>query len=895
MTSPTLAVSSGEGSGSADEVLLAARFAVPELPSHHVARPRLMELLDRAAAAPLTLVSAPAGSGKTTLVAAWTRRRGAVRRTAWVTLEPDDLDPDRFWRVVLEGLRRQGVGVPEATGGVGTPAPEFAPAVARLVVAAAGLTEPVTLVLDGCELAATGVAGDLDFLLRHAGPHLRVVILTRMDPVLPLHRYRLAETVAEVRMADLAFTERETAQFVRALDVRLTAASVTALAQRTRGWAAGLRFASMVLVRSADADQVVEQLAGDRGNIAEYLMAEVLATQPEDVRTILMRTSVVDLLQPGLVEELGGATAPHVLEQLARADLLVERLADHPDCFRYHPLLRDLLRAELAYRSPTERLAMHVRAARWSRRHGRLGDAVELTVRVDAWPQAARHVVDSLAIGRLVLAEPGDELVATMRQMPEDQTDPHASVVRAALALAEGDLEGCADALGSYESAVTGGAQPGRAAVLSTAVVQALHAGLTDHGDALALLDQAMEALRELGATIFATHPELVAVLLHARGETLVRRGELAHAEQAFRAARRHASGTLLAGGVADLALIAALEGRLTSATDLASEASGLARSSDAGDRFGAPLVDPMVTSAWVRLERSDLPAAEELMRTTTPASRRARGDVADVVGAVVRSRLLRGRSRPDRALEVVERATARSSGHGWFADLLRAEEVLVRLALDETKQGVAVAEGLRDAGTHRWALARARVAAGDGAGAAAVVDELVTLRGLTPATRVRAEVLAAAADLQRGRPQHARTVLARALRTASQEQLRAPFVEAPAPVAELLASDAELSGPGAWLGTSTSTTRAAVPLHRPPRPSAEEPADARVIEPLTAKELEVLGHLSELLTTEEIASTMFVSVNTIRTHVRSILRKLAVSRRNEAVRRGRALGLVGS
>jgi LuxR family maltose regulon positive regulatory protein len=244
----------------------------------------------------------------------------------------------------------------------------------------------------------------------------------------------------------------------------------------------------------------------------------------------------------------------------------------------------------------------------------------------------------------------------------------------------------------------------------------------------------------------------------------------------------------------------------------------------------------------------------------------------------------------------VIERATSRLSRPGWFADLLRAEEVLVRLALDEAEDARAVAEGMRDTGSsHRWALARARAATGDGAGAAEVVDELLARRGVAPAMRVRAEVVAAAVDLQRGRSQHARTVLARALRTASQEQLRAPFVEAPPPVAGLLADDAELSGPGAWLGTSTVSGRAAVPLQRPPKPRLDASADARVIEPLTAKELEVLGHLSQLLTTEEIASTMFVSVNTIRTHVRSILRKLAVSRRNEAVRRGRALGLVGS
>ena len=214
-----------------------------------------------------------------------------------------------------------------------------------------------------------------------------------------MHRYRLTDTLAEVRSADLAFTEEEGATGGAVAGIRLgfgTVESGPPGVGRTRGWAAGLRFAMMLLDgQCEDVDTTVEPAEGHRGNIAEYLMAEVLETQPEDVRTLLLNTSVVDVLQPGLIEELGGSSAGRLLDSLASANVLVEPLVpDQPGCYRYHPLLRDLLRAELAFRAPTQEGPPPPQGGAVVRPGGlSCRRRLALAAEVDAWTKAARLVV----------------------------------------------------------------------------------------------------------------------------------------------------------------------------------------------------------------------------------------------------------------------------------------------------------------------------------------------------------------------------------------------------------------------------------------------------------------------------------------------------------------------
>ncbi|MGH8827204.1 MAG: hypothetical protein ACRDVZ_06275, partial [Jiangellaceae bacterium] len=253
-------------------------------------------------------MSAPAGTGKTALVASWVGQRETTHDAAWVTFEVGADETGEFWPHVVGCLQRHGVDVCASDFLTG-PDPGDRRRLTTLAASLAKLSRPLTLVLDGYEFTSAGVSNELDFVLRHSNHRLHVVIVTRVDPVLPLHRYRLSDMLAEVRMTELAFTTAEVAALVEAAGLRLSPGSVAALTTRTQGWAAGLRFAIMFLTQSENPDEAVRQLAGDSGNLAEYLLAEVLQAQPAEVRDVLLRTSVVDVLQPGLIEEIGGPSA----------------------------------------------------------------------------------------------------------------------------------------------------------------------------------------------------------------------------------------------------------------------------------------------------------------------------------------------------------------------------------------------------------------------------------------------------------------------------------------------------------------------------------------------------------------------------------------------------------
>ena len=737
----------------------------------------------------------------------------------------------------------------------------------------------------------------------HSGGLLHVVLLSRVDPVLPLHRYRLEETVAEVRLAELAFTEEETRQLVELSGVRLSAASISALNTRTRGWVAGLRFATMVLTQCEDPDAAVRELAGDRGNIAEYLMAEILQTQTDEVRALLLHTSVVDVLQPGLIEELGGPGAARMLDSLARANVLVEVVPEHPGWYQYHPFLRDLLRAELAFHSPTQRVRLHLRAARWSAQQGSLATAVGLAAEVGAWTKAARLVVAELAVGNLLVGEESDELTRLLRKLPTDVHDPDSALVRAALAAADGDVDACADELASARAAVSDTSSHSRAVELAADLVDAVRAALAGEPTAAALADGALDDLRGHAAGGLARHLDLAALLEIGKGESLLRRGELAEARAALasglRAARTSGVECLMVRALAPLAVIAALHGELRRASDLASEAVTRAAGSTVPAQGRAPLGEAELALAWVSVEQYALPAADGHVRAAARSRPRYDDPLRAALSALVGGRLLRARADTGSAIELLDRCRDHLPS-GWLQHRLAVEGVAVRVARGDADTAPCAFDGMGRDDTVEGVLATgaAQLALRDESGLGDSVTSLVDGReAASLSVQVRGGLLEASYELERRQRQRAKVVLLRCLRTAAPENLRRPFLEAPAAVRELLALDADLIQHGAWTRASAGTRSRVVPLQRVGSVSrrSEAPPPGQVIESLTAKELEVLGLLSELLSTEEIADAMFVSVNTVRTHVRSILRKLAVSRRNEAVRRGRALGLVSA
>ncbi len=881
------------GRGTPDDSFGHGWLGVPPTPRPHVARERLLDRLDESEGHPLVLVSAPAGSGKTCLVAHWVTTR-ATERSAWITFDESDTG---FWPGLGGCLEELGVPVAEAA----LPSDDAAldPGVRRRIAAAlAAERAPVTVVVDGYELGSASLAADLDYVLRRSGHRLRLVLLTRADPVLPLYRYRLDESLIEVRMADLAFDDAETAQLMDLMGVHLEPKAVRALNRRTRGWVTGLRFTASVLGEHEDPGTALDELTGHAGNIGEYLMGEVLAAHPPQLREVLMATSVPDVVRPGLAEALAGRSAARTLASLTRVNAFIEQVPGRVGFYRYHPLFRELLRAELAYTEPETMALLQRRAAQWFAGEGMLAPAVHHYVSAGAWQEAARSVVEGLAVGRLLLDEPSEPLVRTLRRMPLDLDDPAALVVRATLALRDGDTERFDQLLAGHEPRPDDPASE-QAVPLAVAVLQALRARSSDDPDeaeGLALVAEDALARPDVRRRP-ETPPELAALVLDSKALALVRLGRLAEAKVAGEAGARAAldadCAPLRVACLGHLALLACCAGDVDHARALA------ARALEAGDAAGAPDSDrsaaAQVALAWVAVEQYDLRRAVQRVRLAEQCDSALDDPVSRCLLTLVKSRLQVAHGDRSGALANLDAAQDGPDMHSpGLADRLRVEASWLRVTAGQPDAALAGLTGVdpRTVPEAALVLLVAHLLHEDDAAADEALARVLD-RGTPPPIRVGGWLAECARRLRRGSTAQAGQALDKALRLAAGPCLRRPLHEAPAPVRQLLLQEPLLSAQHAWLfdvpGMAAPTA---------PRSRRLEVADAGHGPPLpvtalTGKEMEVLGHLAQMLTTDEIAAVMYVSVNTVRTHVRNILRKLGVNRRNSAVRLARELEIL--
>ena len=839
----------------------------PALPSVRtlVERGRLLRLMETGASGPMTLLSAPAGAGKTTLVAQWAAARN-MRGVVWV--DNDDLTgtPTTLADRLQATLGRH-------QGKRGAP-----------VIAVLDLSDQDDL--DGAAL---------DQLLS-ATDGVRLVVMARSDPLLPLTTYRSKGWLTEIRMLDLAFTASEAGVLFTNEGLTLAPATVDALTERTHGWAAGLRFAAMSLSGRPDPESAAAQFRGDRGTVAEYLLAEVLERQSAEARSALLRTSVLDVLRPGLVDDLGGEQVADLLRSMAEARAFVDPVPTSQGSFRYHALFRELLRAQLAYERPGEVAGLRRQAAEWLAQHGQVHEAVRQAAAAQAWPDVCRYVVDDLAIGRLLLDGAGGVLAHVFADLPPDTPGAAAALLRAAMAMTRFDVDGCAEHAAVARHLVNAGHGPQSwPEQLGLALLELILA--RSRGDVVAGLTAAgamEQAIRAQDPTRVSMHPELNALLLSSRGALLLAAGLVHEARRvttAGVAAARPAGCELPRYNcLGHLALIQVLQGELRAATATADRAMAALRGTDLGLADRTPALE--VALAWVRLEHYDLDAARHHAGRAERSAGLALDPGPRAVLALVQARLLHAENRPESARDVVRRAGADLDLAPWLRDRMRSEEAALALADGQVVEAERLLAQLSEPDEPDTSLTRAQAGLVDG----------------RPETtdRSRAEVLATAAPLHiqiagwlletsrllsQQEPQRAQAALAHSLRLAEPETLRRPFAEAPPPVRDLLQQNQALVAEHPWMRVRpVGPSVAAAPGVPEPARGSDPPV---LVEVLTAKEREVLGLLAQLLTTQEIADTMFVSVNTVRTHVRNIMRKLAVSRRNEAVRRAQALQLL--
>jgi LuxR family maltose regulon positive regulatory protein len=315
----------------------------------------------------VVLVCAPAGSGKTVLVRSWVEDSGL--HTGWVSVERGERDGQRFWLALIDALAAAVPAVERVD-----PAPSFQgeALVERLLADLALLEEPAVLVVDDLhELQSAEACQWLEVLLARRPPALRVVLSTREEPRLGLHRLRLAGELIEVRAPDLRFSLSETRQLLQAAGIELSDRGVTRLYARTEGWAAGLRLAAISLARHPDPERFVAEFSGSERTVAGYLVAEVLERQPEPVRELLLRTSLLDRVSGPLADHLTGASgSERVLQELEDANAFVSALDVRRSWFRYHHLFADLLQLELRRVHPELVDGLHRAAAGWFEEHG---------------------------------------------------------------------------------------------------------------------------------------------------------------------------------------------------------------------------------------------------------------------------------------------------------------------------------------------------------------------------------------------------------------------------------------------------------------------------------------------------------------------------------------------
>ncbi|WP_042422106.1 AAA family ATPase, partial [Streptacidiphilus anmyonensis] len=774
--------------------IMVARFAVPVLPATYVRRPGLVRRLAQGVRGPLVLVTGPAGAGKTLLVADWFRSERGTGRAAWLTLERPDDEPGLFWAYVLQALQHHGVALPADITAPADAGEADEALLGRLAAHLQAQERPVVLVLDEYErIGSPEIAAGLHELLRHAGSGLRLVLVSRAEPLLPLHRYRVSGELTSVRAADLAFSGDDAVALFGAHGLTVPDASVRALTARMGGWAAGLRLAALAAQEAPDAEACLRDFEAGQSTIADFLTNEVFTTQPAETQDLLLRTCILDQVHPDLADALTGRLdGARILADLHRANAFVTPVGH--SWYRHHPLFAEIVRIRLHVWQPGLERELHARAARWLGEHGQTVSALAHAAEAEDWEFASALLIRSLAIGRLLEGRDAERLFQLFAVMPQETPGPAPALVRAALALAREDPDQAVGHLRRAEAALRDGdvARPTVAAVqpayaaqpvdveqttalrLTGACLRVLAARL--HGSAEsaeAAAGEAAELRARLPRELVDEHPELSAHLMGDLGAVLLRDGRFAEARRALAAAAEapDVPGTaqLRHESLSWLGLLDVLDGRLARAEARARTA--VTEAERSGLRPGTGTRAGQLVLAEVAIDRGELEAADVELRRADAAA----GDRADPVVtqelSVARSRLMLAKGEPDAALHALqegEKAVPEGAGSPWLADRVAATASAALLAAGRPDAAIdALCDADPQAPEPAVASARARLACGQPETALRDLGELGPRRGPGSVVDVQALLTRAQAADALGDPAGSRRLVQRALAAA--------------------------------------------------------------------------------------------------------------------------------
>ncbi len=899
--------------------LLSSKYRAPFPRSGAVSRPRLADRIGVAFRMPLTVVSAPAGFGKTTLLSEWlaeARRDGAA--VAWLSLDQRDNDAAVFWTYVITAVQSARPGVGDSALGLLASSTATDAAVSALVNDLEGLTGDVVLVLDDYHLIeAPEVHAGVTFVLEHQPPRLHLILATRVDPPLPIAQLRARGELVEVRAGDLRFTPEEATAFLnRSMALGLAAPDIVALEERTEGWIAALQLAALSLQRRDDASSFIAGFAGDDRYVVDYLADEVLARQPDNVRGFLLQTSILDGLTGSLCDAVtardGGKAT---LVALERANLFLVPLDDRRQWYRYHQLFADVLRAHLLDERPGEVAELHRRASDWFTAHDDVPRAVSHALAGGDPGRAADLMELAMPVMRRERRE--GELARWIRDLPDDalQARPVLDVAFAGALAQAARFDTIAERLDRAEASVRSAdgswpAQPPPGViVVDEANFRSLPAHIEMYRAALAL------ASADLAGTI--THAR-EALSLAPPGDALARAAAGALAglaswttgdlSAAFSAYTESAAGLASAGFLADvlgctitLGDIGRTQGRLTAAAELYADALALAASAPGTEPLRGT-ADMRVGLAGVLIERNDLPGALEQLTASQDLGEHNGLPQHAYRWRVVLARLRAAEGDLDAALALLDEAERVYIGD--FAPEVQpvaAVRARVQIRRNElpaaqqwaTERGLTVADDvsyLRE--YEHLTLARLLIARHrDEPASRNIADVLALLDRLRAAAEtggrgasiLEALILQACARGGGRDVPAALTALRRAVSLAEPEGHVRLFADEGPPMASLLEALRRQPGAPDYVNHLIAATTSEPPPSRP----------SRLVDPLSERELEVLRLLGGDLGGPEIARQLSISLNTVRTHTKNIYAKLGVTSRRAAVRQARELTLI--
>ena len=903
-------------------MLLTTKFHAAPPPAHLVPRPRLVQQLQAGTRQRFTLVSAPAGFGKTTLISAWLHNR--AEPFAWLSLGVGDNDPVRFWTYVIGALQTvQPELGRDAQAMLQSPQPPPLEAVLTMLINDLVTHQPLDesgapycLVLDDYHLIETiAIHESVNFLLDRLPRSWHPVLVTRMDPPLSLPRRRARREVSEVRAKTLRFTEEETARFFeKTADRSLSPAEVATLAARTEGWVASLQLAGISLQAQPDPSTFIAAFAGNDRYVMDYLVDEVFARQPEDVQRFLLDTSILDSLCAGLCEAVvygedglpeGGGQA--TLRYLEQANLFVVPLDNHRAWYRYHHLFADLLTHRLRQKEAPRIPALHRRAAQWYEQQGKVEQALHHVLEAEEMDWAARLIEQA---GDAMIWAKGEmaTLARWLDRLSEARvrSSPKLCLLRAWLLYADAQIESIAPFLSAAEASLQQADQaaPGLQAMQGEAA--ALRAFVaTRIGDGHAALE-AIESARRALEQLPDETPHLRALLTFALAEAYFSAGDLTAARPTYQQA------TTLGRSIGNRFLYGCSLLRLCDIYKFGGTLDQMGRALEDLEQLIAQYQDSFVApfalgeKAEFLRERNDPDKAVALLREAIDTGQRFAQRWLEHDCAVYLAQALRAQEDFKAALEATQHAIRIRTQHriyqDWSVIAPQAYQARLHLLQGEVAQAARWAEeaGLKPTDTpshfrelEYLALVRVLIAQDRTEEATVLLEQIREQAEADSRVRNVIEVLVlhALALEQHGEPEAALQKIAEALALAEPSGYIRLFVDEDPSLMPLLYRAAEH-------GLSPDYARRLLAAF--PHDGTASPTLARIIrtqathlEPLTKREIEILRLIAEGLSNQQIADTLFLSLHTVKAHTRNIFGKLDVRRRTQAVSKAQGLGIL--